>query len=259
MEKTLYLAEKQTLRIRCDGPSLWVQQANSAGQRVPARLVRRAIVVGNVTLDSGSLTLPAQRGVPIALLDRRGEPLAMVLGLQDGTRQRRTRQAALSENRDKCERIAAWLDAWERGRQLRLVKSLDPNRARLWRRTGYRQSDYEDWLLTKARMRNCRARDRTFLTGALQELIAAEIIAQGWNVHAGVRERGTPLALVKDCYSALQPDIDRIWLTVSARPSEPGRPLSTRYLAACFEAGRPRLESLLRSMLEQYARLLWEI
>jgi CRISPR/Cas system-associated endonuclease Cas1 len=75
MEKTLYLSEKQTLRIRCDGPSLWVEQANCAGQRVPARLVRRAIVVGNVTLDSGTLTLLAQRGVPIALLDRRGEPL----------------------------------------------------------------------------------------------------------------------------------------------------------------------------------------
>jgi hypothetical protein len=258
MEKTLYLSEKQTLRIRCDGPSLWVEQANCAGQRVPARLVRRAIVVGNVTLDSGTLTLLAQRGVPIALLDRRGEPLAMVLGLQDGVRQRRVRQAALSENREKRERIAAWLDAWERGRQLRLIKSLDPIRARLWRRTGYRQSDYEDWLIAEAQMRDCRDRDRTFLTGALQELITAEIIAQGWNAHAGVRERGTPLALVK-CYSALQPDMDRIWLTLPARAAEPRRPLSTRALAGCFESTRPRLEALLRSMLEQYARLLWEI
>jgi hypothetical protein len=259
MEKTLYLAEKQTLRIRCDGPSLWVQEANSAGQRVPARLVRRAIVIGNVTLDTGTLTLLAQRGVPIALLDRRGEPLAMVIGLQDGTRQRRVRQAALSENREKCERIAAWLDAWERGRQLRLVKSLDPSCARLWRHEGYRPRDYEDWLLTEARRRDCRDRDRTFLTGALQELIAAELIAQGWNAHAGVRERGTPLALVKDCYSALQPDIDRIWLMLPARVAEPRRPLSTRALAGCFESARPRLESLLRSMLEQYARLVWEI
>jgi hypothetical protein len=108
-------------------------------------------------------------------------------------------------------------------------------------------------------MHNCRDRDRTFLTGALQELIAAEIIAQGWNAHAGVRERGTPLALVKDCYSALQPDIDRIWLTLPAHASEPRRPLSTRLLAVCFESARAKLEALLRSMLEQYARLLWEI
>ena len=99
MEKTLYLAENQTLRVRRDGPSLWVHQSNSAGQRVPARLVRRAIVVGNVALDSASLTLLAQRGVPVTLLDRRGEPLAMVLGFQDGVRQRRVRQASLSENR----------------------------------------------------------------------------------------------------------------------------------------------------------------
>ncbi len=120
MEKTLYLSENDKLRIKCDGPSLWIQQPNRAGQRVPARLVRRAVVVGNVTLDTASLTLLAQRGVPIALLDRRGEPLAMVLGLQDGVRQRRVRQTALSENREKRDRIAAWLDAWERGRQLRV-------------------------------------------------------------------------------------------------------------------------------------------
>jgi hypothetical protein len=222
-------------------------------------LVRRAIVVGNVTLDSASLTLLAQRGVPIALLDRRGEPLAMVLGLQDGARQRRVRQAALSENREKREHIAAWLDAWERSRQLRVIRSLDPGRARHWRQKGYRQADYEDWLLTEARMRNCHARHRTFLTGALQELIAAEITAQGWNIHTGVRERGTPLALVKDCYSALQPDMDRIWLTLTVPASDPRRPLSTRALAGSFEAARPQLESLLRSMLEQYAQLLWEI
>jgi hypothetical protein len=259
MEKTLYLSENQTLRIRRDGPSLWVQEANSAARRVPARLVRRAIVVGNVPLDSASLTLLAQRGVPVALLDRRGEPLAMVLGLQDGTRQRRVRQAALSENREKRERVAAWLDAWERGRQLRLIKSLDPSEARLWRCKGYRQIDYEDWVLTEARMRNCHARHRTFLTGALHELIAAEIVAQGWNIHSGVRELGTPLGFVKDCYSAMQPDMDRIWLTLSVRASESGRPLSNRALAGCFESARTRLEALLRLMLEQYARLLWEI
>lgn len=259
MEKTLYLSEKEALRIRCDGPSLWIEQTNRAGQRVPARLVRRAIVVGNVALDSASLTLLAQRGVPVALLDRRGEPLAMVIGLHDGTRQRRTRQAALSEDRAKCEHIKAWLDAWERGRQLRVIRSLDPNRARQWRRTGYRQTDYEDWLLKEARMRNCHARHRTFLTGALHELIAAEIMAQGWNVHAGVREPGSPLGLVKDCYAAMQPDLDRIWLTLPVRASESRRPLSTRALAGCFESARTRLEALLRLMLEQYARLLWEI
>jgi len=258
MEKTLYLAENQRLRIRSDGPSLWIQQGNQAGQRVPARLVRRAIVVGNVPLDTASLTLLAQRGVPIALLDRRGEPVAMVLGLQDGPRQRRVRQAALSENPEKRDRIASWLDAWERGRQLRVLRSLDSSRARLWRRAGYRQTDYEEWILEQARKRNCHARDRTFLTGAFHELIAAEIIAQGWNAHTGVRERGTPLALVKDCYSALQPDIDRIWLNLPSRASEPKRPLNIRFLAGCFEAARPRLEWLLRSMLEQYARLLWE-
>jgi hypothetical protein len=221
--------------------------------------VRRAVVVGNVTLDSASLTLLAQRGVPIALLDRRGEPLAMVLGVQDGTRQRRTRQTALNEDADKRARLMAWLDAWERGRQLRLVRSLDPSRARRWRATGYRRTEYDDWVLAQASLRGGHARSRTFLTGAAHELIAAEITAQGWDPHAGVRECGRPLGFVKDCYSALQADIDRIWLTLPGRPTATGRPHGSRFLAGSFESARPRLEALLQSMLEQYARILWEI
>jgi hypothetical protein len=259
MEKTLYLSENEKLWIKCDGPSLWIQQPRRAGQRVPARLVRRAVVVGNVTLDTGSLTLLAQRGVPIALLDRRGEPLAMVLGIQDGVQQRRTRQAALSEDAEKRERLTAWLDAWERGRQLRLIRTLDPSRARRWRAAGYRRADYDDWVLAQARMRGCHPRSRTFLTGAAHELIAAEITAQGWDPHAGVRERGRPLGFVKDCYSALQSDIDRIWLTLPDRSTEGWLRQKTRFLAASFESARAHLESLLRLMLEQYARILWEI
>ncbi len=115
MEKTLYLTENQKLRVRSDGPSLWIEQAEHAGQRVPARLIRRMVVVGNIALDTGSLTLLASRGVPIALLNRKGEPLAMVLGVEDGAVQRRARQAALQEDRKKQRRIANWLDAWERG------------------------------------------------------------------------------------------------------------------------------------------------
>lgn len=259
MEKTLYLSENQGLRVRCDGPSLWIERGSRAGQRVPARLVRRVVVVGNVTLDTGSLTLLARRGVPIALLDRRGEPLAMVLGLEDGSLQRRVRQAALSEDREKRERIAAWLDAWERGRQLSLVRRLDPARARLWRQTGFRQRDYEEWIVAQARARAQDSGARAVLRGALQELVASEILAGGWDPHAGVRHNGTVLGFVKDCVSVLHPDVDSIWVMLPLR--EQGEPRSERMrkVVSRFESARGRLESLVRLMLDQYGRLLLEI
>jgi hypothetical protein len=259
MEKTLYLSENQTLRIRCDGPSLWVQQAHRAAQRIPARLVRRAIVVGNVPLDSASLTLLAQRGVPITLFNRRGEPLAMVLGLRDGAPQRRARQAALSEDREKRERIAAWLDAWERGRQLRAAKRLDAGRTHLWRRVGFRRADYEELISSAARARGRHVAERVFLRGALQELVAAEIAGQDWDLHTGVRHHGETCGFVKDCASPLYPEADVLWLALPAPKPNEVRVLDTRRLAEHFEATRKRLEALVRLMLEQYARLLWEI
>lgn len=259
MEKTLYLSENRTLRVSCDGPSLWVEQAGRAGQRVPARLVRRMVVVGNVALDTGSLTLLAARGVPIALFDRQGKPLAMVLGLRDGDQQRRARQAALSEDRERRERIVTWLDAWERGRQCRVLRRLDSAQARVWRRTGFRRSDYEHWILAEGRARGQQVRTRTFFRGLLQELVASEILAAGWDPHAGVRHRGTSLGFVKDCTSALFPDADWLWLTLPEPGLYPAPGMATRTLASHFDAARPQLEGLVRLMLEQYARRLWEI
>ena len=258
MEKTLYLSENEKLRIKCDGASLWIQQPDRAAQRVPARLVCRAIVIGNVTLDTASLTLLAQRGVPITLSDRHGEPVAMLLGVDDGTRPRRARQAALSENPDKRERIIAWLDAWQRGRQLRLAKDIAPIQAQRWRRTGFRRTDYEEWILAQGRARECHLRERAFLNGALLELIAAEVTAQGWDPHTGVRDRGTTLGFVKDCFSALHADGDRIWIMLPNAAAR-ARPLAARVLAERFESARTRLEARLCVMLEQYARILWEI
>jgi CRISPR/Cas system-associated endonuclease Cas1 len=258
MEKTLYLTENQKLRIRSDGPSLWIEQAERAGQRVPARLVCRVVVVGNIVLDTGSLTLLARRGVPITLLDRKGEPLAMVLGVEDGAVQRRARQVALQENREKRRRIANWLDAWERGRQLRLIRQVDSPRALLWRRTGFRKSDYQKWVLAESRARGQELQARAFFQGALHELAAAEIVAAGWNPHAAVRHPGTALGFVKDCASVLQADVDAVWLALPAREQGKTR-ASTRELAGEFESARPRLEGLVRLMLEQYARLLWEV
>ncbi|HWP57515.1 MAG TPA: CRISPR-associated endonuclease Cas1 [Candidatus Acidoferrales bacterium] len=257
MEKTLYLAENQNLRVRSDGPSLWIEQERRAGRRVPARLVSRMIVVGNVALDTGALTLLARRGVPITLLDRKGEPVAIVLGTEDGAVQRRARQAALQEERESRRRIANWLDAWERGRQLRLLRQVDPSRSLLWRRTGFRRSDYEEWVLAASRARGQQLHARAFLRGALQELIAAEIIAAGWNPHAGARNGATPLGLVKEFALALQADVDAIWLSL-ALPERGNARACTRALAAQFESARPRLEALVRLMLEQYARMLWE-
>ena len=255
MEKTLYLSERQGMRVSRDGPSLWIVQPGQAGRRVPARLIRRVLIVGNVALDSGSLALFAERGVPVTLLSRQSEPVATVLGVAEGDAQRRARQAALLEDRARREQVAAWLSAWEHGRQLVLLTRLDPGQASRWRREGFRRTDYDAWVVAQGRVRGLAGRARGFFLGALHELVVAEVGAGGWDPHVGVRHRTQPLGFVKDCVMALRAEADRLWL--EGAPAEMGRASSSAAWAARFEAGRPRVEALLRRMLDQYAGLLW--
>lgn len=259
MEKTLYLSESARIRVSCDGPSLWIEQQGRAGRRVPVRLIRRVVIVGNVVMDTGSLALFAARGVPVTLLNRACDPVATVLGAEDGDRQRRARQAALLEDRKRCERVAAWLSAWERGRQLVAVSRMDSALAFRWRREGFRRSDYEAWVSAVSRSRSVPDRARAFFRGALQELVAVGVTAGGWDPHCGVLNAAQPLGFVKDCVTALHADADRMWLDVAAERSGRAPEAATESLALRFEAARPRVEALIRRMLDQYAELLWEI
>ncbi len=257
MERTLYLKETPGLRVSRDGPSLWVTRPHTAGQRVPVRLIRRVLIAGNVTLDAEALTVFAQRGVPITLLDRDGLPVAHVWSAAPAPVARRGAQAAALENPEVRERLAAMVRAWERGRRLVLASRLDPAVASRWRREGLRSEDYDAWIVRQARTRGVSLRRRGFFRAALQTLALETIVEAGWDPHLGFLHRTQPLGFVRDCAAALEPDADLIWLDSGLRISDEDGPLS-RALAELFESRRPRLAMLLRRLLDQFAVIIWE-
>jgi hypothetical protein len=213
------------------------------------------VIVGNVALDSGSLCLFAERGIPVTMLSREGSPLAILWGLAGRDRQRRSRQRAFSHDPCGQEKIGSWLNAWKRGRQLALAAAVDPNQGAEWRRKGYRQSDYERWLAERASAVRAPHDRRAFFQGALSEVIAAEVAARGWDPHFGVRFKDEPLGFVKDLTAALEPEAHRLWLQTDGAG---GRSLGWSGLSAAFETACPRIMVLVRRMLEQYAELLWD-
>ncbi|MEW6245675.1 MAG: CRISPR-associated endonuclease Cas1 [Nitrospirota bacterium] len=257
MERTLYLNESPGLRVRRDGPSLWIERRRTAGQRVPVRLIRRVLIAGNVALDTESLTAFAERGVPITLLNRAGEPVAVVLGCAAGLFARRGRQAAALEDPRQRDRLCAWLRAWERGRRLVLASRLDPVTAARWRREGMRPADYDTWIERQARLRGVSLRRRGFFRAALQTLALEAILEAGWDPHLGWLHRAQPLGFVRDCVAALQADADLAWLDSGAAAGD-GIGALPRALAGHFESRRPRLATLLRRLLDQFAVMIWE-
>ncbi len=257
MERTLYLKETPGLRVSRDGPSLWIERRHTAGQRVPVRLIRRVLIAGNVALDTESLMAFAERGVPITLLNREGEPLAVVLGCAAGLFARRGHQAAALEDPRLRDRLCAWLRAWERGRRLALASRLDPVTAARWRQEGLRPLDYERWITRQARLRGVSLRRRGFFRAALQTLALEAIVEAGWDPHLGALHRAQPMGLVRDCVAALQSDADLVWLDSGSEISDAADPLP-RALAELFESRRPRLAMLLRRLLDQFAIMMWE-
>ncbi len=257
MERTLYLNESPGLRVCRDGPSLWIERAGSAGSRVPVRLVRRVLISGNVALDTESLMAFAERGVPITLLNREGEPVAVVLGCTAGRFARRGRQAAVLEDPRQRDRLCSWLRAWERGRRLVLASRLDPVTAARWRREGMRPADYDRWIAQQARLRGVSLRRRGFFRAALQTLALEAISEAGWDPHLGFLHRAQPLGFARDCVAALESDADFIWLNSGAATLD-GAGTLPRALAGHFEARRPRLATLLRRLLDQFAVMIWE-
>ncbi|MCP9453341.1 MAG: CRISPR-associated endonuclease Cas1 [Nitrospira sp.] len=257
MDRTLFLNERPGLSVRRDGPSLWIDQPGSAGRRVPVRLIRRVLIAGNVTLDTESLTVFAERGVPVTLLGRNGQAVAMVVSCASGLFARRGLQVGAIEYSSVRERIVSWLRAWERGRRLALAARLDSATAARWRCTGVRTVDYEQWVQRLGRLRGAALRQRRLFHAAVGTLILDRIVEAGWDPHVGTIHRGEPLGFVKDCTMAIRADADQLWLEQGRLADQTSAALSLD-VAESFERHRSRLVRLLGRLLDQYGELLRE-
>ncbi|MFN3531862.1 MAG: CRISPR-associated endonuclease Cas1, partial [Candidatus Brocadia sp.] len=69
MDRTLYLNENTTLNVIRDGPSIVVKEGKKSGRRVPARMIQRVIITGNIKLETSLITLFTQNNVPVTFLD----------------------------------------------------------------------------------------------------------------------------------------------------------------------------------------------
>jgi hypothetical protein len=257
MDRTLYLNQHAGLRVSRDGPSLWVEQRGCAGRRVPVRLIRRVFIAGNVALDAESLTVFAERGVPVTLMNHDGEPVAMVVGCAAGLFTRRAQQAAALEDPWKRDRLSAWLRAWERGRRLVLASRLEPMTEARWRRDGVRTAEYDTWVMQQARLRGASPRGRAVFRAGLENLALEVITEAGWDPHLGLRHRA-PLGLVRDCATALQADADLAWLASGGVQPGASTGALPPAIAEHVELRRPRLAALMRRLLVQYEAIVWE-
>jgi hypothetical protein len=228
MDKTLYINEKRGLEIMRDGPSIWIKEDGKAGRRIPMRLVGRVVVIGNVKMDAGSITLFTDNNIPVTFMNKRGEEVAVTLPYNHRLPSHHEEQKVILEREERTERYIRWLSSVRRRLQLRIIGKFSSDIASVFKSNGFRDMDYQDFISVYVPVESERCRAvRNTIYQLYCEAILGNIIKADLDPHTGAIHRRHNYSLVFDFCYAIDPDID--FQTILFFRNEGGRNLVTRY------------------------------
>ncbi len=262
--RSLYLSEKKGMIVRRDGPSLWIKARGEAGQRVPARLIKRVIITGNVRLDAGAITLFAERGVPVAFLNQSGEILATAAGVNISDLAIAERQKELLSDSEGCRRSLDWIYARRQNLQLQFLKEIAPRKTEYFELAGFRDEEYSECIKGCAAEIGKRSYDavQKIVHGLFYEFAAAMLLSARLNPHLGIEHRHQDFGLVKDICYILHAEEDRQTIRFLKADGHNKQFLldrrNRREIVQRFENDKARLTVLVDSLLDDIFELMRE-
>lgn len=200
--RSLYLSDGANAPVvRRDGPSVWIERKGSAGQRVPARLLGRVVIIGNVRLDAEALTLFTESDIPVIFLNRRAEESAVAMSYNHRLPGLYESQRALADDPAKAGRYRQWAQLWrerlQHGILRRLYKPISPQF-----RAGVKESDYQEVIsYLKPNDKEKWAVVSDFVNNLMRGIILERIIKAGLDPHPGIIHRTHLFGFALDmCY-----------------------------------------------------------
>jgi len=203
MGRTLYLKDGggKGLTVLRDGPSVLITSRGKASRRVPARLMSRVVIIGNVRVDAAAITLFTENDIPVVFLNRSAEEVAVVVPYNHRLPDHYERQKVFLESLQNAGRFRKWADTRRMLIQSnvlrRIYRSLAPrlkygigegNYQELL--SGMKPQDEERWMAVMNVVNNL-----------LRGLIVGHITKAGLDPHMGVIHRRRNFGLVLDiCY-----------------------------------------------------------
>lgn len=271
MDRTLYLNESREMTIVRDGPSLWIMMGNKAGRRVPARLVSRVIITGNVKLDTSVITLFTESGKPVLFLNRKGDILATAFGMINPNWRIKERQTLFFTNKIYRPRVMNWINARRRNNQLQLLKHLAYKDLKLLTSKGLRERDFKRIIASYLPEDGdivCVIKGT--VTGLLHELITDSLLASELDPHLGVLHRRYNLGLVRDLSYIIETEAIRQSIQFFRMKkwefyldSAEGEWLlnagGMKSIAMRFENQRKELEEMIDSLIDDIFQLMREL
>lgn len=210
MEKTLYLNENTTLSVIRDGPSIVVKEEGKSGRRVPARIIQRVVIIGNIKLETSLITLFTQNNVPVTFFDKKGNQVAVTLPYKQHLPGHYKVQRIFFESDYNNKRFMTFLRAYRQRVQIDVLKRLLKGRMPdSYVSVGLKEEDYQqvmDNIISPYRERFQHIRNA--VSAVFTEMVTSKLIASDLDPHMGVMHRRRDFGLALDICHMLGPEMD---------------------------------------------------
>lgn len=209
MGKTLYLNENQGLNVMRDGPSVLIQRQDKAKQRVPARLISRMVVIGNVRIDAGTITLFTENDIPVVFVSRNAEKVAVALPYDHRRSIHCNEQAVFLKSEDCRKEFRIWAGMWRMEIQLELIRHFYRRYIRHEITSVMDEKEYQEVIAYLKPADDEKWEVVSGLVGSLfLSLMIEHLLKAGLNPHIGILHEMYHLGLAHDLCHVMGAEID---------------------------------------------------
>lgn len=209
MDRTLYLNENKGMTVFRDGPSIWIKEEGKAERRIPARLVGSVVIIGNLKLEAGVITLFTANDIPVTFINHRGDGLAVAMPYNHHLPRHYEEQKIFLEDEENIQRFKDWLYAKRKETQIYVLKRFSKGIAGMFVAKGIRERDYQR-LIEEFKP----AQDEQWkvvscvISNLFREMVIRCIVKADLDPHLGILYRRHNFSLALDICHILEAEID---------------------------------------------------
>jgi len=209
MDRTLYCNEAKGLEILRDGPSVLVKEEGKSGRRIPVALIGRAVIIGNIRLDAGIITLLADNHIPVVFMNKKGEELAITIPFNHQLPLHHEEQKIFLKTERNIRSFQTWLFSQRRKLQLNTIKRLSESAAKNMTSQGFREKEYKLFISRCVAGKEVLYKTaKNIINNLLKEIVVESVVKADLDPHIGVLNRRHNFGLILDIFYAIEPEAD---------------------------------------------------
>lgn len=270
MGRTLYLSEKQGVRVMRDGPSILIKSAETADRRIPVRLISRVIIIGSVRLDADIITLFAGHNVPVIFITRNSEESAVAIPYNHRLAKHYEEQKIFLLSNQHISRYEHWANTKRMTIQLKVLKRLLKN-SELKLNMDIGEGNYQLILKSlKPADENRWMIVLEIVNNILRGLIIEHLLKAGIDPHTGIVHRRHNFGMALDlCYiMGAESDMQSLQFFKSAKSESYFQRLHNRVEVSSsgirdiihrFESRKEALSNMIENIIDELFELMREL